>query len=257
MSLVCHNCSRDMGPSETLPGREGTIVYPQVLSFIWVVEESASEKWVIRHTQAPCNRSLCFRCIADKLPDNQQPVLRAVYEAYEAEIKYRRNEESQRGKMISGEELAKGPKLHEEWLARLELIPTNRCIFCNTKLPDKKTPHFDAVVIDRVYSEGYLSWFNQNYSWSNFKTGGTGFSFCFECCRKNFLPLFEQFSYDLRGVKKTTRTAKSAIFFGSSFIEGLKTEVGEERALEMLQEFPEGVEKKIIIDTEGNRLSSN
>lgn len=35
MSLVCHNCGNDMRPSDNLSGRDGTMVYPNVLSLIW------------------------------------------------------------------------------------------------------------------------------------------------------------------------------------------------------------------------------
>ena len=262
MSLVCHNCGNDMRPSDDLPDRDGTMVYPNVLSLIWIIEESATKKWVFHYTQAPVGISLCFQCIADKLPNSQQHILGAVYAAYRAEVEFRRVEESEKGRWISSEELRtqKGTyEFLEEWQEKQKAIPV-QCIFCNAELPDNKNPCFSAFVMDRVYCETKLTWFMgvTNYSWSDFKVGRTRLLICFECFKKNFFRNFEQLSYDLRGVPKSTlgEVTKPELLLTPDFVEALKEEVGGERAEELLQEASDVAETKLVINLE-DTISNN
>lgn len=257
MSLCCHNCGQGLGPSDSFPGREGTMVFPNVLSLIWVAEE-LEPKWSIHYVQPYVDLSLCFECIAKEVPEERQNVLGAVYSAYEAEINYRRNEEAEKGKMLSGEDLGRGPRLFDEWEAKAKAIPYHECIFCGTKLPDDKTPYFTAKVIDKVYSEKNLSWFNTNYSWSNMEIGMTRFNICFKCLKDKFPRLFEDLSYTLRGVAKSNLkdVVKSEVFLTQDIVEGLKKEVGDIRAQERIEELAEKAEVKIVVDPTEN-IQSN
>lgn len=262
MSLICHNCGQEMGPSDSFPGREGTMVFPNVLSFIWVVEAPKS-KWSINYVQPKINLSLCFACIAGKVHQKRQNVLGAVYSAYTAEINYRRNEEFEKDKMLSGEELGRGIQLFKEWKAKFGAIPNCECIFCGTKLPDDKNPFFTVRVIDKVYSEGHLSWFNTNYSWSNIEGGMTIFNMCFKCLRDEFPRLFEDFSYILRGVTKPNpkNVVKNEIFLTQDFAEALRKEVGDEKAKELIDALSQKAEitlvakVSVVVDPEKTKLN--
>jgi len=254
MSLCCHNCGQDMGPSDTFPGREGTMVFPNVLSFIWVAEEP-NPKWSIHYIQPYVDLSLCFECIAKKVPNKRQGVLNAVYSAYEAEINYRRNQESE---MIGGDDLLRGPGLFDEWEAKVKMIPNHECIFCGAKIPDSKNPCFTAKVIDKVYSQKNLSWFNQNYSWSNMEVGMTIFNICFKCLKDNFPRLYEDLSYTLRGVAKSNLkdVVKNEVFLTQDFAEALKREVGDTKAQGLLDELSEQAEVKLVVDP-GENIQPN
>ncbi len=258
MSLVCDNCGHAMGPCDDLPGKDGTMVYVSVLSLIWIIEESATQKWDLCYTRAPQGYSLCFRCIADKLIPPQKPILDAVYEASRAEVEFERIEESRKGKWISGEELQKQKSTYEfynEWKAKQLLIPT-QFIFCNTKLPDNKNPYFSAVVMDRVYCEKSLTLFmgTENYSWSDFRTGRTNFQICVDCFKKNFYGTFEAFSCSLRNIPKQTPTkdVKPELIMTLDFIEALKKEVGGEKTKELLKGIAETFNPKVTIETSKN-----
>jgi len=246
-----------MGPSDSFPGKEGTMVFPNILSFIWVAEES-EPKWSIHYVQPYVNLSLCFKCIAKEVPGERQNILNAVYSAYEAEINYCRNKESEKGKMLSGKDLERGSRLFDEWETKAKMISYHECIFCGTKLPDNKTPYFTARVIDKVYSEKNLSWFNTNYSWSNMKTGIICFNICFKCLKDKFPRLFEELSYTLRGVVKSNLkdVVKSKVFLTQGIVEGLRKEVGDIKAQGLIEELAAKAEVKIVVDPTENTQSN-
>lgn len=253
MSLVCHACGNNMGSSETFPGREGTMVYPHVLSMIWVPDNDPSnKKWALGHIQAPYSISLCFKCVAKKFPPDRQHILDAVYAACETEVRYRRLKEAEEGKWFSGGEGPTWTDAFHEWEARRNMIPLNRCLFCDKTLPDKQNPFFTARVVDRVYSEKHPSlWLTGfNYSWSDFKAGSTGFRICFECFKEHFLALFDQLSCDLRGVvgQNQGNAPKSELYLTPEFLEALKQGVGEEETREILRGASEIAEVRLLID---------
>jgi hypothetical protein len=259
MSLACSACNHTMGPSEELPGREGVMVYPVVLSMIWADDEPSqadNQQWELYYVTAPHNISLCFRCIIGKLPKGQSRLDR-VCEAYEAETTYCRAKVSEKGKWLSAEEWTT-PELFHSWEEKQKLIPHAQCLFCEQAIADGKSPYFTARVIDKVYSEQHsTSFFGRNYSWTDLKTGMTSFEICFVCFRKNFPLTFQILGHGLRGTKPQGGAAapKSEIYLTSQFIEALQREAGEEKAQEILEKIPSDVEIKLAVDP--NSVSQN
>src|SRR5579872_6846101 len=90
MSLVCYECGVDVQPTKTFPGREGGLVSPIVRSAVWVPGSHEDKEWVITFLkQGSWNRVLCFECIETKM---SAPMMKIIYDAYRAEIQYRRTE---------------------------------------------------------------------------------------------------------------------------------------------------------------------
>ena len=200
MSLVCNECGEDLGPSKTLPGREGTMVYPSVISLIYLPEKEGA--YTARYLESQCNRSLCFRCISDKLPQERHNGLNLIYEIYEAETELRKIEKGESGLWI-GVGKTGWSDAYKRFEEKLKKIDDSECLFCNKDVKNGK-PFFTAMVIERAYSQQHLSglFAFTNYSWTNFKVGSTQFRFCFEDFRKNFPRNFEQLSYDMQGIIK-------------------------------------------------------
>lgn len=251
MSLMCSTCERDMGPSDNFPGREGVMVYANVLSLIWNDEKSPPEQWVLRYVVAPCSVSLCFRCITDKLSEERQPVLDQVFLAYHVEVSYRRAKISEEGRLFSPEE-TKSFSLFDAWKDQQKAIPARQCIFCANEVRDGQNPYFMAQVIDKVYCEKQLSglFSLRNYSWSDLKTGMTSFKICFTCLREYFRPTFQILSHSLGSKIQPdySGSPKSEFYLTSQFIEALKREKGEEEARELLLKFSQGGEIKLAVD---------
>lgn len=256
MSLVCYECSCDMGPSESLPGREGVFVNPVVLSIVWIpANPNNSEKldWLFTYLTSQEDRSLCFKCISSKLPEHRQQFLNSIYEAYEAETYYKEIEKSQKGKWISGDEMGRSVKAFKTFEEKFQGIASDECLICAVRVGDKKLPYFRAIVIDRVYGRQHQSglFTFDNYSWSDIKTGLTSFKFCFDCFGSYFNKTFMQLSCDMRGVKNSQsgKNPKSEFFITEEAMAALKKEVGGKEAGEMM--------RKIMRKAKVIRLSHN
>lgn len=252
MSLACSACEQDMRPSDSFPGREGVMVSANVLALIWADDESVAEQWPLSYVEAPARISLCFRCVAGTLSQERQSVLAKVYEAYEAEIIYRRAKVSEEGKWFSSGEMSTSFNLFEIWEERCKAIPGNQCIFCAKEILDNQNPYFTARVIDKVYSEQHTTqWITgQNYSWSNMKTGMTSFKICFICLRKHFVSTCKVLGYGL-GVTRNPdqeKGRKCELYMTSQFIDALRRSAGEEKAQKLLREASEDLELRLAVD---------
>lgn len=222
MSLVCHECGFDIKPSSNLPGREGIIIHPVVISVAWLSDEIREEKWALVYVEAPHNLVLCLECISGRLPETQRPFIGAVYDAYVAEEKY----------CLSHGRLDTFEVFEEKYVA----IPFNQCVFCNGNVQVSRKPYFTAKVINKAYSQAHTSLFG-SYLWSDIREGMTHFEICFGCFKDNFPRSFEQLGYYLNNLNKLNlaEVVKSSIFLSPDIIELLKEEVGEERAREIIQ----------------------
>lgn len=210
MSLVCGECEIDIQPSVTLPGREGTMVHPNVPSLVWLPE--SPEKATLAYIEAPNSRSLCFECIERHVPRGQRAMLKAIYDCYEAETLYEAKDDSQTGRWVTGEESREVSKAWEEFKEKKNLIPKDSCIYCTNIIQKDLNPHFTARVMDRVYSGKKLSTW-QSYQWSNYKEGMTEFKFCSDCFRESFSQSFKQLSYDLRGIRNPDARVREPEFY--------------------------------------------
>lgn len=239
MSLACSACEKDMGPSESFPGREGTMVYPNVLAMIWAGDETPDKQWPLHYVMAPGSISLCFRCIVDALPEDRKSILEKVWSAYETETAYELANASERGRWLAPEEITSSD-LFNAWKGKYKVIAQDQYVFCAKAVPDNQNPYFTAQVIDKVYCKERLTlFFGQNYSWSDLKTGMTGFNICFVCFGEYFPASFRDLGYGLRGDRQSGRreNPKTELYLTSQFIEALKGEVGDERAHELLSAF--------------------
>jgi hypothetical protein len=200
MSLVCHECGDDMGPSQALPGREGVMVHPIVKSMIYVPKKLKIQNYSLEYIMAPQNRSLCFSCIERKLPDNRKEILNRIYECYKAETAYEEIKASNKGKWSSDPTYRDSSEALEDLEKKFNLLEKN-CLFCGEDVHKENKPYFHAWTIEKVYSSKNLSGLFQrtNYSFSDFETGQTHIKFCFEDFKKNFPRNFEQLGYDMLG----------------------------------------------------------
>lgn len=227
MSLECHECGRSMGPSETLPGREGAMVHPVVPSLIYVPSQKRID-YKLSYIFTPANRSLCFECIENKLPnENKQTVLRGIYDCYEAEMEHKKIDESIKGQLISvGDPLNVKEMEALKKCDELSKKVTPDCIFCSGNVRNGK-PFFLAATIDRVYSSKNLT-LGTNYSWSDMKTGYTSFRICFDDFRKHFPRCFEQLSYDMLEERNPNiDMGPSEFYISPEFEKALKEETGK------------------------------
>jgi hypothetical protein len=212
-----------MSPSEEFPGREGTLVHPNLLSFMFLPKKDEKTRFKTGYTESDCNRSLCFECIESTLPKSKKKNLLAVYNVYQAEINFNEKEEAynQRftGKLVNiNNHLAlEKDELYENF-RKLRKELQEGCLFCNKNV-ENGNPFFVARVIDKVYSKQHLSglsFIGTNYSWSNIRTGHTDFRICFEDFEKKFPSTFEQLSYDLIGERNPNFKPEHTLYLDPS-----------------------------------------
>jgi len=202
MSLECQECRQSMGPGKNLPGREGTLVHPSVMSLIYVPGETL--EYQLGYLYAEQNRSVCFQCIENALPKERRGELRALYVCYEAEMQWRQAnveaEASLKGFVPLNHPLVEARMRAYEKYKKLSDSVAQDCLFCG-KAVETGSPFFTARAIDKSYSGQHLSGLGvpENYSWTNLKEGFTKFRICFEDFRRKFPRAFEQLSYDLLG----------------------------------------------------------
>lgn len=200
MSLVCHECKNDLQPGDDLPGREGGMVNPNLL-----VKVCSPSGVVCEHTamvETRNNRALCFRCITKHLTRERLQALNAVFGAYTLEVDLRRRKDALYGISIkphNAHEFGQMQRVHELFRSTLEPINLNECLCCGSVIARERETFFTFNVMDRVYAERYASGFSGSYQFSDLRTGKTEFSFCFNCCKKNFPLIFRQFGEEFCG----------------------------------------------------------
>jgi len=228
MSLACNECRRDMGPSETFPGREGTFVYPVLLSLVYVPAENGAG-YTMKYLKQINGRSLCFECIENQMhSERKEKTIKPVYEAYEAEINLDRIEEDRKGRFLVPEDHVKLLHAYNEYDKRTKEI-NPECIFCDGEVENGK-PFFVPVVIDKVHSEKVLSglFVPTNYSWSTVKSGSTRFRICFDDFRNHFAKTFESLSYDMTGeINPNIKPNLSELYITPAFEKALEEQTGQ------------------------------
>lgn len=225
MSLICYECGIDLQPSDSLPGREGTIVHPIVPALIYVPlsKEIAKPDYKMAHVEAPDSRSLCFQCIENGFSQEKKEALSSVYECFEAEMSLREIEERQKGRLIPLSQLSENVKASEDLEKVFQAVRDN-CLYCGE---DPKATYFTAKVIDRVGSSQHLTGFG-SYSWSNLKKSATRFNICFEDFMNNFPRCFEQLSYDMLEEQNPNANPGGFEFFASEeFVKAVEKETGK------------------------------
>ena len=240
MSLSCCECKYEMGPSEALPGREGTFVQPHVKSLVYIPSETL--KYKIVYLQSQESRSLCFNCIDSKLPEQRKPVLKAIYDCYESETEFQEAEQAvlkvqeEKG-MISFNDPLMDKKFEAyEFFIKMQKKVSRECIFCGNT-PENGKPFFTAVAIDRAYSRQQLSglFVHDNYSFTNIRTGRTNFRICFDDFSSYFPNSFKQLSCDLIGEENPARQSNE-LYISKEFEEAV--EAAGESIDDLVSNFP-------------------
>ena len=184
MTLECSNCSKSMEPSKTLPGDEGAIIYPNLISFIF-----SGKKQVKIYTESKQNRSLCFECIEKNLKDTD---LKKVYDCFESEMAYYEFNESFKNNWMSSSEFGVKTdymnKFHDKY-KNLE----EKCIFCSNDVHNGM-PYYTGRVVDRIKT---VKNFSGTYSFMSLDIGSTYFNICFDDFKKNFPKVMEMINKDL------------------------------------------------------------
>jgi len=227
MSLICTNCNKDMGPSEELPGREGTLVTPVLTSLVYLPLGGGSPSYETAYLAAPQNASLCFECIETAIPRERKEKLREIYDVCGLETAYRMIEESQKGRFVGGRELIRVVEAEKRFSESLDALEEG-CLFCGENVRDGN-PFFVSRVIDRVYSVNHLSGVFQfnNYSFSNLRQGRTSFGFCFNDFRTHFPKVFEYLSCLMLGKPIPGRNAQpNELYIGSGVAEAIEGKTG-------------------------------
>jgi hypothetical protein len=215
-----------MAPSHDLPGREGTLVHPNVLSFIYSPQLLDDKRvfYKIEYLMSQENRSLCFECIENRISeDRKSTILKPIYESYRAETEFFEIENRQKGKFISVSDQSWSDAL-KKYEDLNKNIPAT-CIFCDCDTKNGK-PFFTAIVIDKAKSSKNTG-FTGNYQFSNIEKGMTCFNICFDDMTKNFPKTFEQLGYDLLGEPNVHRDVTSEIFIDQKIKEAYEKETGQ------------------------------
>ncbi len=238
MSLICTECKKYMGPTQKLPGRDGMMVRANTISLVWDPKET--KKFYPVYLLTMEGVSLCFNCIENKAKAN----LQIVYECIESEEKYRRIEESERGKWLSSQ--GKGSnEAFQNFEDKYSLINQEICYFCGQKLPLFPEPFFTAIAINRFYSSQHLTFLN--YSWTSIKTGMTRFNFCLNCCQKNFPNIFRILSFFLRKVRDPKEKFQSELAITRDFLDALEKQISEAEAHKKISVLKQQFDRNIKI----------
>ena len=196
MSLVCHECGRDVQPSDELPAREGGMIYPHVPSWIWSPDGMNWEPAIVPvvNQQVAC----CFECIIKGVQPQMQTALQLVFDAYTAEAAWRQLELKTNNTWFNGSDAIARQRFEaqDNVEAKSKLVPLDVCLCCGKGKIEAVPAHFTFVVMDRAFAmDKTSSW--GSYQWSRIKTGGVGFHVCFSCA-KTYLPrIFAQTSHSL------------------------------------------------------------
>lgn len=224
MSLVCYECHRDMKPSQTFPGREGTLVYPVVHSIVYVPMDGGTS-YELTYLKAPDNLAVCFECFEKGIGEKESSVLKSIYKAYELENDFEIFEEERKLRGLDSNGMESWSKAFNEYKKASDAIRPG-CLFCGDDVRNGN-PFFIAMVINKVYSSKHLT-FGTNYSWSNMKEGMTGFEICFEDFRKQLPRTFEQLSYSMLGRRNPSQKIEPGELYVSPEVEkAFEQETGE------------------------------
>ncbi len=143
MSLFCYECGQDLEPSIKLPGKEGVVIYPNLVTLIYIPLED-SVKYERDYLEAGDGAGLCFVCLEGSLSfETQQDILWPIYGAYKTEM------EAVESKQLRRE---------QEWILLLKEFEerskdiSRTCIFCSNDVKDYEKPFFTAKLVDRVRS---------------------------------------------------------------------------------------------------------
>jgi hypothetical protein len=233
MSLVCAECNRAMGPSDNLPGQDGVMVSPVLLSLVWSTAEGEELRWTLAHVRAEDYRSLCFRCIGAKMPVNRKPLLPLIYEAIEAETLYSKLKIEQRGKWIPFEDDRSGD-LFRDFKAKIGRLDRETCLICGEKARRSNRPFFIGAALDRAYCCQHTGGFpgEQNYQISDHLPHGmTSFAFWFECLQHCFPRVARLMSCDLQGLDPLPEDLSEATMIVTEEVaEALREELGTQEA---------------------------
>lgn len=224
MSLVCHECGKDLQPGDSLPGREGVFVHPNVISAVWALEGDEI-KWLPVFVETPHNRSLCFECIIKNLFQGEvTAALSGVFSAYQAETKFRQIDKGQKGKWIDSGNDRGWLDSYEVFKREEEKIPQETCLSCGAAVPGLQKAFFSLTAIDRVSGCQNPSPFG-SYQWSNVKSGQVSFKLCFDCCSNSFPRIFKQLSCDLRRIENPEKdeVIKNELYVAPEILAVLET----------------------------------
>ena len=288
MSLICHECESYVGPSEELPGKNCGIVYPTLLSLVYVPLEDDKKGckigYKLVYQESKTGLALCLRCIETGMPEkagmpggietpksdknrvkDRFALLKEVYECYKAETKYKKLETQQRGRWIklgADEDMAKNKAIDNYLKLVKKLIKKGidkSCIYCSQDVQSThRAPFFVVRLMDRVYCEDKLSGFTdeQNYSCSDLDTGRVSFKICFDDFRQNFPKSFEQISYDLRREENPHETqAPQELHISPEFEQAIEEEGGNiDSIVDKLQCDPKL--NLVVVRGKGRKLDS-
>lgn len=235
MSLECTECRRLMSPDGSLPGDDGVMITPYVLSHIWV-PEGDQVGWQATPVAADLRSSLCYSCIEKQLDSERSPLLQTLYSMVRAESSMREVERSNAGKWMRMSD-DQSINYWREYDTLNKTFNHEICLFCGKPVTEHDVPRFVARSLDRVYgmehTGGLLG--EQNYSWrSGLFTGFTKFSICFTCVRQLFPHLFEAFSAAFRGVRQAKDTPVIDFTITDSALSAMWKELGSDAAWEVM-----------------------
>jgi hypothetical protein len=220
MSLLCYECGIDLQPSKELPGREGMLVYPSLLSFIYLPSKDEKQEHTIGYVLSQSNRSICFECIEKGMPKAKKQVMKEIYDCYDAETVYRQIEDSQKGGFIRSSDNSSYAALME-YKKKKDTIPSG-CIYCGSDVKNG-LPYFNAVVLDRIESCKHKSMYG-SYSWSNLEKGWTQFNICFQHFRDNFPKSFADLSCELQNKVNPDFKPMHDLYISPEFEEAMQKE---------------------------------
>jgi len=248
MSLACPECLKDLGPSEDFPGREGTMVHPNLLSLVYTIPKKQDEKpgYVMKYLPIEISTSLCFECIEGQIQaEKRETLLKPIYDCYKAETYWRMVEEQQKGKWCDSSDSRLWIDKHNQFQEKLKALKRT-CVFCDSNVKNG-FPFFRARVIDKVYSSQHLSGVFQftNYSFSDMKTGMTNFLICFDDMQSHFPKCFKLLSYSLVGGQRNDPDFKpgpNELYISSEFEKAFESETGKSI---------DDITKEMILDNKG------
>lgn len=229
MSLCCAECYNDMQPSDSLPGREGAMVHPVVMSIVYDKEDKPH----FRYLEVRENRSLCLECVEKKMPDERKTILKPIYEAYGAETEYRSLEEEFHAQsrecggiyFPSDEKNEAHRSALERFVEKSKQIE-KECIYCGHGLGFgiKSNSHFIAAGLDKAYSMQNTSPFWGSYQWSNMREGGVAFKICYSDFSEKFPNAFEQLISGMLGINPEIKSMQSEFWVAPEIEKLLKEE---------------------------------
>ncbi len=227
MSLLCSECDGLMGPSEELPGNDGVMIRPVLLSFVWATSETEGFRWELSHVMAKNGRSLCFGCITQKVPKKRKAFLANLYETIHAETNLGLHKMETEGQWRSLED-KRDEELYKAYRDATTRLDNKHCLFCGAISRTRNQAYLLAQAFDRAYCRQFRAGFpgEHNYSITNHLPGGAArFTSCFMCLKSHFPRLTRILGADLQRKKHSPEDLpKGGLFIAKSFMEALRKE---------------------------------